>query len=152
MSTHKLSAARSLILGGATVTAAAKAVSVSRSSLYGIDGPQTDPDLDLMLVQGQHRPPEHGQHGHRGDLKRTARKSAGDISWTMLRMRKKVEPQIAVMATSSSVATLRERAELTGDGSQTTVRVMVDPFGAWVPPSTDWSLTVPNIPPNTRST
>jgi DNA invertase Pin-like site-specific DNA recombinase len=34
VSAHKLSAARSLILGGATVTAAAKAVSVSRSSLY----------------------------------------------------------------------------------------------------------------------
>jgi DNA invertase Pin-like site-specific DNA recombinase len=34
VSAHKLSAARSLILGGATVTAAAAAVSVSRSSLY----------------------------------------------------------------------------------------------------------------------
>jgi DNA invertase Pin-like site-specific DNA recombinase len=34
VSAHKLSAARSLIRGGATVTAAAKAVSVSRSSLY----------------------------------------------------------------------------------------------------------------------
>jgi DNA invertase Pin-like site-specific DNA recombinase len=34
MSAHKLSAARALIRGGATVTAAAEAVSVSRSSLY----------------------------------------------------------------------------------------------------------------------
>jgi DNA invertase Pin-like site-specific DNA recombinase len=34
VSAHKLSAARSLIRGGATVTAAAAAVSVSRSSLY----------------------------------------------------------------------------------------------------------------------
>jgi DNA invertase Pin-like site-specific DNA recombinase len=34
VSAHKLSAARSLMRGGATVTAAAKAVSVSRSSLY----------------------------------------------------------------------------------------------------------------------
>jgi hypothetical protein len=34
---------------------------------HGIDGPQTDPDLDLVHVQGQHRPPEHSQHGHRGD-------------------------------------------------------------------------------------
>jgi DNA invertase Pin-like site-specific DNA recombinase len=34
VSAHKLSAARSLIQGGATVTAAAAAVSVSRSSLY----------------------------------------------------------------------------------------------------------------------
>jgi hypothetical protein len=84
-------------------------------------------------------------------VKRTARKSDGDISWTMLRMRKNVEPQIAVMVPSSSVATHRERAALTAEGSQTTVSVMVDPFGAWVPPSTDWSLTVPNIPPNTRS-
>src|SRR5664279_455573 len=85
-------------------------------------------------------------------VKRTARKSARDISWTTLRIRRKVEPQIAVMATSSSVATRRERAAATGDGSHTTVKVMVEPFGAWVPPSTDWSLTVPNIPPNTRST
>ena len=34
VSAHKLTAARALIRGGATVTAAAKAVSVSRSSLY----------------------------------------------------------------------------------------------------------------------
>ena len=42
----------------------------------GIDGPQTDPDLDLVLVQGQPRPPEHSQHGHRGD-RETNREEVG---------------------------------------------------------------------------
>jgi hypothetical protein len=36
-------------------------------ALHGIDGPQTEPDLDLVLVQGQHRLPEHSQLGHGGD-------------------------------------------------------------------------------------
>src|SRR5664280_531785 len=85
-------------------------------------------------------------------VNRTARKSAGAITWTTSRMRKNVEPQIAVMAISRSVARLRERTAVTGAGSQTTVNVMVEPFGASVPPSTDWSLTVPKNPPNARST
>jgi len=84
-------------------------------------------------------------------VKRTARKSAGDICRTTLRIRKKVEPQIAVRPTRSSVATWRERAAVTSDGPQITVSVMVEPWGALVPASTDWSLTVPKNPPNARS-
>src|SRR5450756_602450 len=49
-------------------------------------------------------------------VKRTARKSVGGSTRTTSRIRKNVEPQIAVAPTSSSVATCRERAVVNGVG------------------------------------